>query len=348
MPNRRVFLQGVGLGVMALAARRVRGAPPGGPLPSAPKAGQIRLPSGGTMPMRRLGRTGAQVSMLGIGGYHLGVPRDDAEATRIVHAALDHGVNFFDNCWDYHEGRSEERLGRALADGGRRKRAFVMTKLDGRTKQAATAQLEQSLKRLRTDVIDLVQVHEVIRTSDPERVFGAGGAMEALVEARRAGKLRFIGFTGHKDPAIHLAMLEMARRHGFSFDSVQMPLNVLDPHYRSFEKQVLPVARDRDAGVLGMKPLADKLILESGAATAEECLRYAMSLPASVVITGCDGVGALEQALAIALAFRPLTDEERRILLARTAFAGADGRFEQFKTSERFDGTTAHPEWLER
>jgi aryl-alcohol dehydrogenase-like predicted oxidoreductase len=298
------------------------------------------------MPMRRIGRTGVDVSLIGIGGFHLGIP-SEAEAMRIVHTALDHGVTFFDNCWDYHGGKSEERLGRALADGGRRQKAFVMTKLDGRTKQAAMAQLHQSLKRLKTDTIDLVQMHEIIRMNDPERIFASGGAIEALIEAQKAGKLRFTGFTGHKDPAIHLHMLQVAKQRGYEFDTVQMPINVMDAHYRSFENQVLPVLLERNIGPLAMKPMGANIILESGVVRAEECLRYAMSAAVSVVITGCDSMGVLKQALAVALAFKPLSEGERQELLARTAKAAADGRFEQFKTTERFDGTTAYPQWLE-
>jgi aryl-alcohol dehydrogenase-like predicted oxidoreductase len=298
------------------------------------------------MPLRPLGRTGVQVSLVGLGGYHLGVPREDAEALRIIHAAIDHGLTFLDNCWDYNNGLSETRMGKALA-GGYRQRVVLMTKLDGRTVKAASAQLEQSLRRLKTDVIDVVQVHEVIRMNDAERIFAEGGAMEALLAAKRAGKLRFIGFTGHKDPAIHLHMLETAKRNGFSFDTVQMPLNVMDAHYKSFEKQVLPLLREQQIGVLGMKSLGDKIILQSGVVQPEECLRYAMSLPTSVVITGCDSMGVLEQALAVALAFKPLATAERQALLARTARVASDGRYERFKTSTQFDGTTHHPEWLE-
>ncbi len=257
----------------------------GAPTASVPK-GTYKIPLGRTMPMRELGRTGVRVSMLGLGGYHLGIP-DETEAIRIVRTALDYGVNFLDNCWDYNGGESERRMGAALQDGWRKK-AFVMTKLDGRTADAATGQLEQSLRRLRTDVIDLVQVHEVIRPDDPDRVFAKGGAIEALVAAQKAGKLRFIGFTGHKDPDIHRHMLEVARKNGFRFDTVQMPLNVLDAHYRSFEHEVIPVALKDGTGVLGMKPLGAGLILKAGAASAEECLRYAMSVPGiSVTITGC-------------------------------------------------------------
>jgi aryl-alcohol dehydrogenase-like predicted oxidoreductase len=259
---------------------------------------------------------------------------------------MDHGVTFLDNCWDYNDGKSEERMGKALA-GGRRANAFLMTKLDGRTRKSAEQQLEQSLRRLATDVIDLVQVHEVIRATDPDRVFGPGGAMEALVAAKKAGKLRFIGFTGHKDPAIHLAMLETAKKHGFTFDTVQMPVNVMDAHYKSFAKNVIPRAREAHMGVLGMKPLGSGIILQSGAVEAPECLRYSMSQPVSVQITGCDTMGVLEQALAVALGFSAMPAAEQDKLLARTAQPAADGRYERFKTSTMFDGTTSHPKWLE-
>jgi aryl-alcohol dehydrogenase-like predicted oxidoreductase len=297
--------------------------------------------------MRTLGRTGVKVSLIGLGGYHLGLPRQDQEAIRIIHFAQDQGVTFFDNCWDYHEGKSEERLGRALADGGRRQKVFVMTKLDGRTKKAAAEQLEQSLRRLKTDVIDLVQMHEVIRMTDAERIFAPDGAIEALIEGQKAGKLRFMGFTGHKDPAIHLHMLETAKKNGFTFDSVQLPINVLDAHYKSFEINVVPALVEQNIAVLGMKPMGAGIILQSGVVSAEECLRYAMGAPTSVVITGCETMGLLKQALAVAFAFKPMTEKERRDLLARTVTAAADGRFEQFKTTERFDGTTQYPRWLE-
>jgi aryl-alcohol dehydrogenase-like predicted oxidoreductase len=296
------------------------------------------------MPMRVLGRTGERVSLLGMGGYHLGLP-DEKEAVRLVHEAIDRGVTFFDNCWDYNGGESERRLGLALA-GGRRKRVFVMTKLDGRTKAAAAAQLEQSLSRLRTDVIDLVQVHEVIRREDPARVFGPGGAIEALVAAREAGKIRFIGFTGHKSPSIHLLMLETARRHGFAFDTVQLPLNPFDAHYDSFEKKVLPVLERENIGVLGMKALGGGIILSSGLVDARECLRYAMSLPTDVVITGIESQKVLDQAIEVATTFTPMTETERRELLARTEPAARDGRFEKFKSTNVFDGTVHHPDWL--
>jgi predicted aldo/keto reductase-like oxidoreductase len=222
-----------------------------------------------------------------------------------------------------------------------------MTKLDGRTASSCREQLEQSLRRLRTEVIDLVQIHEVIRDDDPDRCFAAGGCIEALLEARKAGKLRFIGFTGHKDPRIHRKMIETAVAHGVHFDTVQMPLNVLDAHYRSFEKEIVPLALHQRIGVLGMKSMGAGLILQSGAASAVECLRYAMSVPGvSVTITGCDGVGVLEQALWLGATFQPMTDDERQQLLARTKPHAIDGKWEQFKTTQQFDGTEQNQRWL--
>jgi aryl-alcohol dehydrogenase-like predicted oxidoreductase len=285
------------------------------------------------------------VSILGIGGYHLG-QCDEAEAARIVHAAVDRGVDFMDNCWDYHEGRSEDRMGRALMTlpGGRQK-VFLMTKLDGRTRAAAAEQLDQSLSRLRTDVIDLVQIHEVIRDDDPERCFAGDGAIHALTEARQAGKLRFIGFTGHKHPRIHEHMLDVAAAHGFRFDTVQMPLNVLDAHFESFEQRVLPRLVREGIAPLGMKPLAAGKAVEGGL-DAVECLRYAMGLPVATTITGCDAFRILEQALSAALA-GPLSKAEQDDLLARSAPMAERGRLERFKTSGEHDGTAQNPHWME-
>jgi diketogulonate reductase-like aldo/keto reductase len=319
---------------------------PAGPVDSAPKVGDFTLPAGGVIPRRKLGRTGLEVSMLGIGGYHIGTQPEEADSIRIVREAIDHGVTFLDNCWDYNKGVSEERMGKALRDGYR-PRVVLMTKLDGRTATAVTSQLEQSLRRLGTDVIDVVQIHEVIRDTDPERVFGPGGAIEALTKAQQQGKLRFIGFTGHKSPAIHRKMLATAEAHGFRFDTVQMPLNVMDPHFESFELEVLPLMVQAEMGVLGMKSMGDKIILASGAASALECLHYSMSLPTSVVITGCDSLGVLQQALFAAMTWKPMPAADKAALLARTAKAGSDGRFEQFKTTGRFDGTAQNPKWLE-
>lgn len=298
------------------------------------------------IPRRPLGKTGEMVSIVGIGGYHIGIPKEDAAGIRIVRTALDRGINFLDNCWDYHAGRSEELMGKALA-GGYRDKAFLMTKIDGRTKKAAAEQLDQSLTRLATPMIDLVQVHEVIRMEDPARSFAEGGCIEALVSAKKAGKIRFIGFTGHKDPNIHLEMLNVAAEHDFRFDAVQMPLNVMDAHYRSFEKLVLPVLVSKNIGVLGMKPLGAGKILRTGVVTAPECLHYAMNLPTSVVITGCDSMETLEQAIAAALAWRPMPPNEVSALLEKTRNLAKDGTYETFKTTHDHDGTIHRPEWLE-
>jgi uncharacterized protein len=297
------------------------------------------------VPRRALGRTGEKVSIIGLGGYHIGSQRDEQESIRIIRAALDNGVNFLDNCWDYNEGQSEIRMGKALGDGYRL-RAFVMTKIDGRTKQAAAQQIEESLRRLQVDHIDLLQFHEVIRMNDPERIFAAGGGMEAAVEAQKAGKIRYIGFTGHKSPDIHLKMLQTANTHNFHFDAVQMPLNVMDAHYNSFEKKVLPVLVKNQIGVLGMKPMGDKIILGSNTVEPVECLHYAMNLPTSVVITGCDSMPILEQALQAARSFKPRSEAEVAALLGKTKQAAKNGEYEKYKTSSNFDGTAHNPQWL--
>jgi aryl-alcohol dehydrogenase-like predicted oxidoreductase len=295
---------------------------------------------------RSLGRTGERVSPIGLGGWHLGLPNVDEQlGFRIVRSAIDRGVNFMDNSWDYNEGASEIRMGRALRDGYRDK-AFLMTKIDGRSKREATRQLDESLRRLQTDRIDLVQHHEVIRFDDPHRIFHAEGANAALIEARKAGKVRYIGFTGHKDPRIHLHTLEVAKENGFSFDAVQMPLNVMDAHYRSFEKVVLPELVKQNIGVLGMKSMGNGIILKSGTVSPVECLHYALNLPTSVVITGCDSMEVLDQALEAVRTFRPLTVPQKEALLSKTRAAAARGEFEPFKTSSIFDSTATHPEWL--
>ena len=298
------------------------------------------------MPMRMLGRTGVQVSLVGLGGWHLGFDYIDEELSiRIVRTAIDNGINFMDNCWDYNDGASEIRMGKALRDGYR-ERVFLMTKIDGRTKQDAAKQLDESLKRMQVDHIDLVQHHEILRFEDPHRIFDEQGANAALLEAREAGKISYIGFTGHKDPRIHLYMLEVAKQNGFEFDAVQMPLNVMDAHYRSFEKLVLPELVQQNIGVLAMKTLANGTILQSKTASAIECLQYAMNLPVSVVITGCESMDDLEQALTAARTFKPLGDAEISALLARTAQAASRGEYELFKTTSIYDGTASHPEWL--
>lgn len=297
------------------------------------------------MPYRTLGRTGEKVSIVGIGGAHLGIQDNEKESIRIIRTALDNGINFLDNSWDYQGGLSEKRMGKALQDGYRQK-AFLMTKIDGRDRKTAEKQLNESLRRLKTDRIDLLQFHEVIRMNEPGIIFGQGGAFEAVMEAKKAGKVKYIGFTGHKSPDILLKMLGTAFDRGFTFDAVQMPLNVMDAHYDSFEKKVLPVLLQHNIGVLGMKPLGDKYIIESGKVSPGECLRYAMSLPTSVVITGCDSLPILEQALSVARGFRPLTEQQISALLARTAETAEDGRTELYKTSDRFDSTARNPEWL--
>jgi aryl-alcohol dehydrogenase-like predicted oxidoreductase len=298
------------------------------------------------IPYRILGRTGEKVSAIGLGGYHLGRPGLEAdESIRIVRSALDEGINFLDNCWDYNGGESEIRMGKALRDGYRQK-AFLMTKIDGRDKATATSQINDSLKRLQTDRIDLLQFHEVIRESDPDRIFAAGGALEAVQQARKAGKVRYIGFTGHKSPEVHLKMLATASSHQFRFDAVQMPLNVMDHHFSSFETEVLPVLLKENIGVLGMKPMGDHFILQSKTVTAVECLHYPMNLPTSVVITGCDSLPILEQALNAARSFQPMSKEQVATLLAKTAQAARSGEYELYKTSHHFDGTFQNPQWL--
>jgi aryl-alcohol dehydrogenase-like predicted oxidoreductase len=297
------------------------------------------------IPYRPLGSTGERVSIIGLGGAHLGLTKDEKESVAIVRTAIDNGINFMDNCWDYWDGESEMRMGKALRDGYRKK-VFLMTKVDGRDKKTASEQVDESLRRLETDVIDLLQFHEVIRMSDPDRIFDPGGAMEAFLEAKKAGKIRYIGFTGHKSPDIHLKMLQVASDNKFEFDTVQMPLNVMDAHYNSFEKKVLPVLVEKKSGILGMKPIGAGVLLGSRAVTAGECLLYAMSLPVSVTITGCDSMRILEQALDIARNFKPLTDGERSALLEKTRQPSAEGRYEMYKTADLFDSTSSNPQWL--
>ncbi|WP_085811917.1 aldo/keto reductase [Geoanaerobacter pelophilus] len=295
---------------------------------------------------RTLGSTKEKVSAIGVGGWHLGLPRvSEKDSIRIVRSAIDRGINFMDNCWDYGEGISETRMGQALKDGYRGK-VFLMTKIDGRSKKEAARQLDESLKRLQVEMIDLVQHHEVLRFEDPHRIFDEEGANQALLEARAAGKIRYIGFTGHKDPQIHLHMLKVAAQHDFRFDTVQMPLNVMDAHFRSFENLVLPELVREKIGVLGMKSMANGILLKSGTVTAIECLHYALTLPTSVVITGIDSMEVLDQATQAVESFRPLTGAEVGELLARTAEAAMTGYYEPFKTTSLFDGTASNPQWL--
>ncbi len=317
----------------------------GADTPAGPKLERPKETVRGDMRYRVLGRTGEEVSVLGLGGHHIGRQKDEADSIKIIRTAIDAGVTFLDNCWDYHDGGSEVRMGKALADGYRKK-VFLMTKIDGQTKKAAADQIDECLKRLRTDVIDLMQYHEMIRMEDADRVFGDGGAHAAMTAAKKAGKVRYVGFTGHKDPLVHLRTVEVAAAHGFAFDAVQMPLNVMDAHFRSFEKQVLPVLVKQGVGVLGMKSSGSGAILRSKTASAVECLRYALSLPTATVIRGIDSLAILKQDLEAVKTFEPLTAAERDALLARTAKAAKDGTFERFKTSNAYDGTAKNPHWL--
>lgn len=327
--KRRQFLEG-------LAATGLLGAVPRQAIPMTTKQG---------IPYRKLGRTGVEVSVIGLGGFHIGMNMSESESIGLIRSAIDHGINFMDNSWDYNNGESEIRMGKALRDGYREK-VFLMTKLDGRTKQEAAKQLNESLNRLQTDHVDLIQHHEVIRFDDADRVFAEGGAHEAVMEARKDGRVRYIGFTGHKDPHIHLYMLDVAARHGFRFDTVQMPLNVMDAHFRSFQHLVLPELVKQQIGVLGMKSMGDRIILKSGVVTPIECLHYAMNLPTSVVITGIDKPEILDQAVEAAKSFKPMSAAAVEALLAKTKGAAVDGKFELFKTSQHFDSTAEHPEWL--
>jgi len=279
--------------------------------------------------------------------HHIGRQKEEQESIQIIRSAIDRGITFMDNCWDYHDGESEIRMGKALQDGYRQK-VFLMTKLDSHSKMEKRNKLmnHESLQRLQTDHVDLIQCHEVIRMEDPDQIFAPGGSMEAIQEAKKAGKVRFIGFTGHKDPEIHLKMLETAKKNNFQFDTVQMPLNVMDAHFKSFGQRVLPVLVKEGIGVLGMKSMGDGIILQSGAVKPIECLHYAMNLPTSVVITGIDRMQILDQAFEAARTFKPMSKTEVAALLSRTAKFASAGEFELFKTSNRFDGTQQNPQWL--
>ena len=299
----------------------------------------------GDMLYRQLGSTGEEISLVGLGGFHIGKQADAKESIEIIRAAISHGITFLDNSWDYNDGESEKRMGKALQDGYRKK-AFLMTKFDGRTRETAAKQIDESLRRLKTDHVDLLMFHEVIRMNDPDRFFGPDGAVQAALAARKEGKARFLGFTGHKDPTIHLHMLDLARTYGFRPDAVLMPLNVMDAHYRSFEHQVLPRLVSEQIGVLSMKPMGDTFILKSNAVSALECLHYVMSVSPGSVITGIDSMTVLKQALEAVRTFKPMTQGEIAALLARTKKFAGTGEFELFKTSDHFDSTAKHPEWM--
>ena len=302
----------------------------------------------GEMLYRRFGRTEEMVSAIGLGGFHLGKGTlTDSEATRLIHEGVERGITFLDNCWDYNEGRSERRMGRALARGGLRDKVFLMSKMDGRTKAEAAAQIEASLRRLQTDRIDLVQHHEILRYEDPDRVFAEGGAMEAFLEAKQAGKLRYIGFTGHKDPRIHQQMLAVAAERGFHFDSVQMPLNVMDAHFRSFAHGVLPYLVEHGIAALGMKTFGDSVLLKSEAPIRPvEYLHYSLNLPTAVVITGVENQRDLDQAFEAVRTFEPMDKARVAELLARSRPYALAGKYELFKTSTTFDGTAKNAKWL--
>ena len=353
-PTRRDLIQqSAVLTAMALAAPVVGAqsappqVPPIDPIPTDPARLLPTLPSTqkGEMRYHTLGRTQEQVSVLGLGGFHIGKQQEEKESIQIIRSAIDRGINFMDNSWDYNKGVSEIRMGKALQNGYRKK-VFLMTKFDGRTKEAATQQLDESLARLQTDHLDLWQFHENIRLEDPDSFFASGGAMEAMMAAKQAGKIRYVGFTGHKDPLPHLRMLQMAQEHNFHFDTIQMPLNVMDAHFRSFAHQVLPVALEMGLGVLGMKSMGDNFIVTSGVVSPIECLHYAMNLPTSVVITGIDSMAILDQACEAVRSFQPMDHAQLTALLDRTKTAAAAGKYELFKTTNHFDSTAKNPEWL--
>ena len=298
------------------------------------------------MMYRTLGRTGERVSAIGLGGYHIGKPSlSEQDSIQLIRQAVDRGITFMDNCWDYNDGVSEVRMGKALA-GGYRNKVFLMTKIDGRTKAAAAQQIDESLRRLQTDRVDLMQFHEVIRLEDPDRIFAEGGAMEAMLEAQKAGKVRYIGFTGHKDPYVHLRMLDEARQRGFHFDAVQMPLNVMDAHFRSFGKDVLPVLVREGIAPLGMKAFGDHYILDSKTVRPIECLHYCLNLPIATQITGIDSLAILDQAIEAVRSFHPMDAGQVADLLKRTHDSALEGRFELYKTTSHFDGTAHRPQML--
>jgi predicted aldo/keto reductase-like oxidoreductase len=290
------------------------------------------------VPTRPFGRTGEHVSILGLGGWHLGRPKTDAEASRLVHTSIDAGVTFMDNAWDYNDGVSERRMGKALA--GRRDRVFLMTKVctHGRDSRTAMRQLEDSLRRLRTDYLDLWQLHEVIFDDEPARAFARGGAVEALDRAKRQGKVRYVGFTGHKDPRLHREMLS----HDYPWDSCQLPLNCFDASFRSFEIEVVPELRRRGIAIIGMKSVCgDARAIKARMVTPREMLGYALSLPVATVVSGMDSMRVLRQNLQIARGFTPFSTRQREAIRRKAARFAADGRFELYKISAAFDGVEA-------
>src|ERR1017187_1326166 len=337
--DRRKFLKTATVAAAGSVASTGAGAQSTQPSPATGR------PESPNMIYRELGRMGERVSAIGMGGFHIGKQQDPNESIRLIRAAIDRGITFMDNCWDYNGGISEVRMGQALRDGYRQK-VFLMTKIDGRDKVTAAKQIEESLGRLQTDVIDLMQLHEVIRLDDPDVIFAPGGAIEALQEAKRAGKIRYIGFTGHKDPSVHLRMFETADKHSFHFDTVQMPINVMDAHFRSFLNGVVPVAQQHGTAILAMKTFGDPYILQSKTVTPIEALHFGLNSPASVVITGIDSAAILDQALQAVQSFTPMDRQQVAALLAKTREAAMSGKFELFKTSSHYDGTIKNPSWL--
>ena len=321
--NRRDFLQTSAAGIAAVQLAAVVGAD------DKKNAGKI--------PMRPFGRTGEMVSLMCLGGHASTDPKKLAEkdSIRLIQRAVDEGITFMDNCWDYHDGVAEERMGKALADGGRRDKTFLMTKVCGRTAKEAQSNLEDSLRRLKTDRLDLWQFHEIVYDNDPEWVFAAEGAIHTGLKALKDGKVRYLGFTGHKDPSIHLNMLAKP----FAWSAVQMPLNVMDPHYRSFQKAVLPELNKRGIAVLGMKSLGGNgSIVSKAGIPVEDAIRYVLSLPITTLVSGIDSEKVLDQNLKIMREFQPLSDEQKRAIENRTVSLAGDGRFELFKSSKDFDG----------
>ena len=335
--SRRDFVTRMGaLGTVAHAAsaRKTHAAEPESPPEFSPRE---NLAARGEVPRRKFGSTGAVVSAMGLGGHTFALAKTEGESIRIVQEAVDGGITFLDNAWEYHDGKSEELMGRALAEGGRRDQVFLMTKCctHGRDKKVAMQQLEESLRRLRTDHLDLWQIHEVVYYDDPARHHAAGGAIEALAEAKQQGKVRFVGFTGHKDPEIHLDML--ARR--FPFDSCQMPLSGFDASFRSFQRRVLPVVNKRGIAAIGMKSLngtADAV--KKGVIRAADAIRYAMSLPVAVTVSGIDSLDLLRENLRTARALTPMSGAERLAFEQQCAIHASDGHFELYKTTAKFEG----------
>ena len=359
--DRRNFMQAAALGATAAASSSAEASAPSASPASASALPNMRVSDPadlrfigdpgerkGDMLYRRFGRHDEKISAIGMGGFHLGKSAvSDDEATRLIHQGIDRGITFMDNCWDYNEGRSELRMGEALQQEGYRHKVFLMSKMDGRTKEEAAKQIDASLHRLRTDHIDLVQHHEILRYDDPDRVFAEGGAMEAFLEAKQAGKLRYIGFTGHKDPRIHLQMLSVAEERGFHFDSCQMPLNVMDAHFRSFGHLVLPYLVDHGIAVLGMKTFGDSVLLKSEAPIQPlEYLHYSLNLPTTVVITGIQNQRDLDQAFEATRTFQPMAKPQVAELLSRSRPYALEGKYELFKTSSTFDGTAKNNKWL--